>query len=105
MGIRLWPFGRADPRSAVMEGPCYLSRIPVDSVVCVEIDDLHMRHHLEGTEREGARRAMLTMKWLNGAEELARSSQRADRARCVYLLTGAVPSLGSIISKHLGGCR
>ena len=44
----------------------YLPRILLDPVTGEEIDDPYTGCRLEGVEREGARRAMLTMKWLNG---------------------------------------
>ncbi len=44
----------------------YLPRILIDPVTGEEIDDPYTGHRLEGVEREGARRAVLAMRWLNG---------------------------------------
>ena len=44
----------------------YLPRILIDPVTGKEIDDPYTGHRLEGVEREGARRAVRTMDWLNG---------------------------------------
>ncbi len=44
----------------------YLPRILIDPVTGEEIDDPYTGRRLEGVEREGARRAVLAMRWLNG---------------------------------------
>ena len=44
----------------------YLPRILIDPVTGEEIDDPYTGRRLEGAEREGARRAVRTMDWLNG---------------------------------------
>lgn len=43
----------------------YLPQILSDPVTGKEIDDPYTGRRLEGVEREGARRAVPTMKWLN----------------------------------------
>ena len=52
----------------------YLPRILIDPVTGEEIDDPYTGRRLEGVEREGARRAVRTMDWLNGQEEPAHSA-------------------------------
>ncbi|MBR3385325.1 MAG: helix-turn-helix transcriptional regulator [Atopobiaceae bacterium] len=44
----------------------YIPRILIDPVTGEEIDDPYTGRRLEGVEREGARRAVRTMDWLNG---------------------------------------
>ena len=44
----------------------YIPRILIDPVTGEEIDDPYTGRRLEGVEREGASRAVRTMRWLNG---------------------------------------
>ena len=44
----------------------YIPRTLIDPVTGEEIDDPYTGRRLEGAEREGARRAVLAMRWLNG---------------------------------------
>lgn len=60
-----WMWG--DPLDEYLDWKsAYLPRILIDPVTGEEVDDPYTGHRLENVEREGARRAMLTMGWLNG---------------------------------------